>query len=163
MIFDYCFFQPTLPVKKENERETKIQYVYKHGTQTIVVDRPLTEEELSKLKFPLPNNRIQQQQQQATSQQAKQAIVVARPSAACQPVARVVVPSAPLASSVDTLANTLISQIQTPVQVNLKFRCVHKKMFSLSQIRTQGFHFKHALLLQLIDYNHAGTKLENFL
>jgi hypothetical protein len=89
-----------------------------------VVDRPLTEEELSKLKFPLPNNRIQQQQQQATSQQAKQAIVVARPSAACQPVARVVVPSAPLASSVDTLANTLISQIQTPVQVNLKFKIV---------------------------------------
>ena len=109
-----------MPIKKENEqRETKIQYVYKHGTQTIVVDRPLTEEELSKLKFPLPNNR-QQQQHMATVQQAKQAIVVGRPGLPpAQNVARVVVPSASAVSSVDTLANTLISQIQTPVQVNI--------------------------------------------
>ena len=109
-----------MAIKKESERETKIQYVYKHGTQTIVVDRPLTEEELSKLKFPLPNNRLQQQQQQhmAAVQQAKQAIVVGRPGMAPAPnVARVVVPSASTVSSVDTLANTLISQIQTPVQV----------------------------------------------
>ena len=94
--------------------------MYKHGTQTIVVDRPLTEEELSKLKFPLPNNRVQQQQQQVAGHQTKQAIVVAaRPSVVSQPaaVARIVVPSASAASSVDTLANTLISQIQTPVQV----------------------------------------------
>jgi hypothetical protein len=53
-------------VKKESERETKIQYVYKHGSQTIVVDRPLTEEELSKLKFPLPNNSRAQQPQPQT-------------------------------------------------------------------------------------------------
>jgi len=93
--------------------------VYKHGNQTIVVDRPLTEEELSKLKFQLPNNRPQQQQPQAP-QQAKQPIVVSRPSIASQqPVARLVVPPSPSASSsVETLANTLISQIQTPVQVS---------------------------------------------
>ena len=108
-----------MPIKKESERETKIQYVYKHGTQTIVVDRPLTEEELSKLKFPLPNNRLQQQQHMAAVQQAKQAIVVGRPGMTPVPnVARVVVPSASTVSSVDTLANTLISQIQTPVQVS---------------------------------------------
>jgi len=121
-------FQPSsIPPKKENERETKIQYVYKHGTQTIVVDRPLTEEELSKLKFPLPSNRTQQQQQpQVPTQQAKQAIVVARPTVASQPVARLVVPPPSAPSSVETLANTLISQIQTPVQVRPSHTTVEK-------------------------------------
>jgi hypothetical protein len=134
---------------KKEERETKIQYVYKHGSQTIVVDRQLTEEELSKLKFPSPNTRlatssnglpnlnatisgITQSQMASQVQQPQRlqvqlpspqilkdkvpTIILARPTVPQQAgLPRVIIPAQ--ASSVDTLANTLISRIQTPVQV----------------------------------------------
>lgn len=111
--------QPSVPAKKETERETKVQYVYKHGTQTIVVDRPLTEGELSKLKFPITSNNVQQQQQTAASAlQNKQAITIVRPAIPSQSVSHLnVPPSTTTQNSVESLANTLISRIQTPVQV----------------------------------------------
>ena len=116
----FLISQQSVPTKKETERETKVQYVYKHGTQTIVVDRPLTEEELSKLKFPLTSNQTQQQQHHPStnsSQLNKQAISIARPAIASHSVSLINVPSTGSQNSVESLANTLISQIQTPVQV----------------------------------------------
>lgn len=137
---------------KKEERETKIQYVYKHGSQTIVVDRQLTEEELSKLKFPSPNARLgttsnglpnintvtginqtqiapqvqqpQRLQVQLPSPQLLKdkvpAIILARPAVPQQAtLPRMIIPAQ--ASSVDTLANTLISRIQTPVQVIFQY------------------------------------------
>jgi len=147
---------------RKEERETKIQYVYKHGTQTIVVDRQLTEEEISQIRIPSPNTRIattsngiqtitsstfsglsqthigpQIQHPQRLqvhlpsshlSKEKGPAIILARPQGQLQgALSRVIIPAQ--TSSVDTLANTLISRIQTPVQVfNFLFPSIIRKL-----------------------------------
>ena len=72
-----------------------MQYVYKQGGQTVLIDYPMSEDAYSKLK-PTANSA---------------STVVVKQSAVSQQ------PKILLSTSVDTLANSLISQITTPVNV----------------------------------------------
>lgn len=89
--------------------ERKVQYVYKQGGQTVLIDYPMSEEAYSKLK--------------TANNSSQHATVVVKPttSTTTQPQAANTTPQQPkilLSTSVDTLANSLISQITTPVNVN---------------------------------------------
>ena len=75
-----------------------MQYVYKQGGQTVLIDYPMSEDAYSKLK-PTAN-----------SASSTGNTVVVKQSAVSQPKIL-------LSTSVDTLANSLISQITTPVNV----------------------------------------------
>ena len=77
---------------------SKVQYVYKQGGQTVLIDYPMNEEAFSKLKTTTST------------------LVVKPPSQQPQQV-MISTPKVLMSSSVDTLANSLISQITAPVNV----------------------------------------------
>ena len=81
-------------------KERKVQYVYKQGGQTVLIDYPMSEEAYSKLK----NATISNSTHSTTS--GNTVVVKQQPKILMS------------ATSVDTLANSLISQITTPVNVN---------------------------------------------
>jgi hypothetical protein len=87
----------TTAATKKTER--KVQYVYKQGGQTVLIDYPMTEDSLSKLKTASGNSLIVKQHQ-------------ATPTVMISTLPKVL-----MSTSVDTLANSLISQITTPVNV----------------------------------------------
>ena len=120
------------------QKETKVQYIYKQGGQTVIIDYPMAEDTIARLK-PVP---IIQQQSKQPNQQIRLPIVLSNSTGVGSPqkmitqristatsvgnqnaTTAIVLPSTPpkiiLSSaqspSVDTLANSLISQIQTPI------------------------------------------------
>ena len=82
----------TTTTNSNSAARPKVQYVYKQGGQTVLIDYPMSEDAYSKLK-----------------NSNSQATVVVKQ----QPQQKIL-----MSSSVDTLANSLISQITTPVNVN---------------------------------------------
>ena len=122
--------------RDQQTRERKVQYIYKQGGQTVIIDYPMTEDTLARLK-PLPIIQQGQQQHQqirlpivltnSTGGGSPQKIFAQRSttvaSASNQNATTIVLPttppkiilSAPQSPSVDSLANSLISQIQTPL------------------------------------------------
>ena len=86
--------------------ERKVQYVYKQGGQTVLIDYPMSEDAYSKLKNS--NNAGTVASASASASSSSSSIVVKS-----QPQPKIL-----MSTSVDTLANSLISQITTPVNVN---------------------------------------------
>jgi hypothetical protein len=126
--------QSSAQSRDQQPRERKVQYIYKQGGQTVIIDYPMTEDTLARLK-PVPVIQQGQQQQQirlpivlanAAGGGSPQKIFAQRSSATPagnQNNTAIVLPTTPpkiilsaaQSPSVDTLANSLISQIQTPV------------------------------------------------
>ena len=127
--------QSLSPLKDQSTRERKVQYIYKQGGQTVIIDYPMAEDTLARLK-PVP---VMQQGQQPHQQQIRLPIVLANAAGGSpqkiitqrqtqsiggnQNATAIVLPTTPpkiilsaaQSPSVDTLANSLISQIQTPL------------------------------------------------
>ena len=127
--------QSLSPLKDQSTRERKVQYIYKQGGQTVIIDYPMAEDTLARLK-PVP---VIQQGQPSHQQQIRLPIVLANAAGGSpqkiitqrqtqsisgnQNATAIVLPTTPpkiilsaaQSPSVDTLANSLISQIQTPL------------------------------------------------
>ena len=127
--------QSLSPLKDPSPRERKVQYIYKQGGQTVIIDYPMAEDTLARLK-PVP---VIQQGQPSQQQQIRLPIVLANAAGGSpqkiitqrhtqsingnQSATAIVLPTTPpkiilsgaQSPSVDTLANSLISQIQTPL------------------------------------------------
>ena len=127
--------QTLSPLKDQSPRERKVQYIYKQGGQTVIIDYPMAEDTLARLK-PVP---VIQQGQPSQQQQIRLPIVLANAAGGSpkkiitqrqaqsiannQNTTAIMLPSTPpkiilsaaQSPSVDTLANSLISQIQTPL------------------------------------------------
>ncbi len=121
------------PQQQQQQQPRKVQYVYKQGGQTVLIDYPMTQDALAKLKQAQPTQHILKPQTSVVAGtptptvvisaagvnpagivnvsglQAGQKIVMAAPA----PAPPVSVPT----SNVDSLANSLISQITAPVSV----------------------------------------------
>ena len=84
-----------------------MQYVYKQGGQTVLIDYPMSEDTYSKLKHTANNtsNNTVVVKQSVGGQTGGGTVTVSQP------------PKILMSTSVDTLANSLISQITTPVNV----------------------------------------------
>ena len=84
-----------------------MQYVYKQGGQTVLIDYPMSEDTYSKLKHTANNtsNNTVVVKQSVGGQTGSGTVTVSQP------------PKILMSTSVDTLANSLISQITTPVNV----------------------------------------------
>ena len=83
---------------------SKVQYVYKQGGQTVLIDYPMNEEAFSKLKTTTSTLVVKSPSMSSTQQQPQQVMITTTPKVL-------------MSSSVDTLANSLISQITAPVNV----------------------------------------------
>ena len=91
-----------------NKPERKVQYVYKQGGQTVLIDYPMSEDAYSKLK----SNNSGSSNAVGTggsSSSSNSSTIVVKPQQQ---------PKILMSTSVDTLANSLISQITTPVNVS---------------------------------------------
>ena len=75
-----------------------MQYVYKQGGQTVLIDYPMSEDTYSKLKHNANST-------------SNNTVVVKQSAISAQPKIL-------MSTSVDSLANSLISQITTPVNVS---------------------------------------------
>ena len=82
-----------------NQQPQKVQYVYKQGGQTIVIDAP-------------PPQTSQNSAVGAASTSSNQTVRLVLPAGTAAQ------PSAAAKPSVDSIANSLISQIQTPLTPN---------------------------------------------
>ena len=78
-----------------------MQYVYKQGGQTVLIDYPMSEDTYSKLKH-------------TANSTSNNTVVVKQSVGGSVSVSQ---PKILMSTSVDTLANSLISQITTPVNV----------------------------------------------
>ena len=86
-----------------------MQYVYKQGGQTVLIDYPMSEDTYSKLKHTANNTSnntvVVKQSVGGQNTGGGGTVTVSQP------------PKILMSTSVDTLANSLISQITTPVNV----------------------------------------------
>ena len=94
-----------------NKPERKVQYVYKQGGQTVLIDYPMSEDAYSKLKSNNSgsSNTVGTGGSSSSSSSSNSSTIVVKPQQQ---------PKILMSTSVDTLANSLISQITTPVNVS---------------------------------------------